>query len=181
VDRRFGVLTLARRPDTILLWSHYADDHKGICIELDTARHPDLLPNLHPVGYALESPVISKGFANLLIALKDADKPALDKAVLLSIADPDVEGRWSDLDIRSWFLTKARPWAYEREWRSIKEGSGTLPIPDAAIAGVVIGCNAPPEVEEKVRAWVQGRPRKVRLRRAVKRRGAFALDLVPLG
>ena len=30
-----GVLCLSQEPDNILLWSHYADNHKGVCLEFD--------------------------------------------------------------------------------------------------------------------------------------------------
>ena len=37
---RAGVLSLAASPKTVLMWSHYALHHRGICLELDTARLP---------------------------------------------------------------------------------------------------------------------------------------------
>ena len=64
-------------------------------------------------------------------------------------------------------------WAYEREWRSIVPGPGPRKIPAAAISGVVLGHKATDEVEVMVRNWV-------RRRRRTKRKGAFALELVPI-
>ena len=99
---------------------------------------------------------------------------------MLKALGEDAEGPWSDIDVRRWFLTKALPWEYEREWQSIKERPGTLTFPASALSGVVIGCNAPPELADTVRGWVKKRRRKVTVHRAVKRRGAFALDVVPV-
>ena len=31
-DEHYGVLSLSERWDSILMWSHYADDHKGYCV-----------------------------------------------------------------------------------------------------------------------------------------------------
>jgi Protein of unknown function (DUF2971) len=44
-----GVFSLSERWDSVLMWSHYADHHRGICIEFDTTdiEHP----NLKPVSY----------------------------------------------------------------------------------------------------------------------------------
>ena len=49
VDRRFGVCALGERADSILMWSHYADEHAGICIEFDTEAHAAAFPGLSPV------------------------------------------------------------------------------------------------------------------------------------
>lgn len=38
---RTGVLSLSRNFDNILMWSHYADEHKGLVIEFDLAADPD--------------------------------------------------------------------------------------------------------------------------------------------
>lgn len=33
MDSRYGVFSLAKRPDNMSLWAKYADDHKGYCLE----------------------------------------------------------------------------------------------------------------------------------------------------
>lgn len=33
MDSRYGVFSLAKRPDNMALWAKYADDHKGYCLE----------------------------------------------------------------------------------------------------------------------------------------------------
>ena len=35
LDRKVGVLSLTSRPDNLLMWSHYTDDHKGFAIGFD--------------------------------------------------------------------------------------------------------------------------------------------------
>ncbi|ART55602.1 hypothetical protein CBP36_06450 [Acidovorax carolinensis] len=40
----FRVASLSASPDNFLLWSHYADGHKGVAIELDLPEnHPDIV------------------------------------------------------------------------------------------------------------------------------------------
>mgnify|MGYP001813079996 FL=1 len=179
LDARFGVFSLATDPANILMWSHYSDDHAGICIEFDTESQPGAFPNLHPVRYSEESPVIEKRFANILMNLKDKD-PSMDEGFLARLARDDVDAEWTDHEIRVWFLTKSLLWAYEREWRSVVPGPGLKKIPAATISGVVLGHKATDEVEVMVRSWVRRRRRKVTISRATKRKGAFALDLVPI-
>jgi hypothetical protein len=179
IDEKFGVYSLAERDDNILMWSHYADDHTGICIEFDTGAHPGSFPNLHAVVYTQESPVIEKRFANILMNLRDKED-ALDDLFLARIANQDVDAEWTDRDIRSWFLTKSILWKYENEWRSIVTCPGLKRVPAAAISGIIIGCNASEHTEQTVREWVKRRRRKVSISRAVKKEGAFALDIDPV-
>ncbi len=36
----FGVLSLTSKRDSVLMWSHYANSHKGFCLEFDTSAKP---------------------------------------------------------------------------------------------------------------------------------------------
>jgi hypothetical protein len=44
-----GVLSLSATWSSALMWSHYADEHRGICVEYDTTDQEHC--NLRPVGY----------------------------------------------------------------------------------------------------------------------------------
>jgi len=51
----YGILSLSAKNDNILMWSHYADYHKGFCIEFK--RSPDNpLGSTQPVQYVTEYP-----------------------------------------------------------------------------------------------------------------------------
>ena len=45
---------LAEKNDDILMWSHYADSHQGICIEFDTAVVQSIFCNAKKVNYKNE-------------------------------------------------------------------------------------------------------------------------------
>lgn len=49
------VLSLTERPDDMLMWAHYADSHRGYCLELDATIQP--LSSAYRVHYAAERPV----------------------------------------------------------------------------------------------------------------------------
>lgn len=44
-DKSFRLFCASRRHDSILMWSHYADNHEGMVIEFDTSQYPFSLQN----------------------------------------------------------------------------------------------------------------------------------------
>ena len=44
-----GVFSLSKTWRSPLMWSHYADEHRGICLEYDTTKIPH--PAIAPVDY----------------------------------------------------------------------------------------------------------------------------------
>lgn len=56
---RFRLLCLSARPDVQLMWSHYADAHRGICLILD-ARNP-VVGKARRVNYPDAYPELSEG------------------------------------------------------------------------------------------------------------------------
>ena len=91
-----GVCCFSTAYNSPLLWSHYGDQHKGICIGYDLERNPK--PTLHKVVYGGNRNILTSTIAR---ALLDNEPVALQ-----------------DLD-RDVLLRKAAGWKYEREWRLI--------------------------------------------------------------
>ena len=115
-----GVFSLAREWNCPLMWSHYADQHRGICIEYDVAD--SAFSNINPVDY------------NRPRSIKVSD--------LISWKLNGCSKAKSDV-YNTWLLTKAPQWGYEQEWRDVVDASGTKPAP-ARISGVYFGlrCDA---------------------------------------
>ncbi|RNF92998.1 DUF2971 domain-containing protein [Pseudomonas putida] len=90
-----GVVSLSRNPTNILMWSHYADHHKGFVVELRIAMDAprQLLEGImpFPVEYQAERPIIDWG---------------------------------SGCDIAQYFLTKSPDWEYEQEERILTTWQG---------------------------------------------------------
>ena len=80
-------------------------------------------------------------------------------------------------------LTKARDWAYEREWRvfDAESGPGLQVVTDAGLAGVILGCRISAEDEQRVRQWIHEYNAPIKLHRAVRSPDAYALQIVPAG
>jgi len=86
--------------DSILMWSHYADNSRGICIEYDFSED-ERAKNFLPVTY-LKDPLDFSDIADHSIPIGKLDNDnQLSMAVLLSIS------------------TKNDVWKYESEWRFI--------------------------------------------------------------
>jgi hypothetical protein len=108
--------------DNLLMWSHYADNHKGICIEYDLTyliskiddkkSNPNILFHLFPVVY-LENRINDEAaFNNLLYASKSINQYKLD----LKNKNHHDDVEWHN-DIKMLFLIKSKSWGYEKEWR----------------------------------------------------------------
>ena len=172
-----GVLSLSERCDDILLWSHYADGHQGVCLcfqrdALNFPQDPDLKPPKQNVFQPPEKMSYPGSYPTASF-----------------VSSPPWE--W----YRAWMLTKSAHWCYEREWRVIlqpKKGPGwkdtveTLTgtrhgwqsLPAHALIGVILGCSVTPENERTVREWLGFIDAKVLLLRARKKPERFELEIV---
>ena len=101
-----GVLSLASQWDSPLMWSHYAEEHKGICIEYD-----------------ISTAICGKP--------KEIDYLS-DRGILLSkVSDfifNDSIGALNEIE-QKYFYTKANQWNYEQEWRYVTEEQGVTSAP----------------------------------------------------
>jgi Protein of unknown function (DUF2971) len=62
----------SERRDSILMWSHYADHHRGICIEYETRwlSIPEAIGLLHPVNYHPELFDVTEYFRSVATGLQ---------------------------------------------------------------------------------------------------------------
>lgn len=127
-----GVCSLSANPRSPLLWSHYAADHKGICVQLRPWIDPEGLVAL-PVEYNDSYPV-----------MKNFDRPT------------------NGLDAVLPFLRKSTDWAYEEEWRIVvPERPNTLRQFHArAMTGVIFGLRTTASDEAYIRELMEERQRR---------------------
>lgn len=95
---RMGVFCLAECVQSVLMWSHYADNHQGIALRFDFKDHLEggLMP-LFKVRYCEERPMLRGFFSG------ENQAEAITAAL----------------------CTKAEFWRYEQEWRFIEpDGAG---------------------------------------------------------
>ncbi|MDM8356192.1 DUF2971 domain-containing protein [Pandoraea communis] len=131
---RHGVLSLAQKWDCPLMWSHYADQHKGICIEYDTSDCRFETPK--PVDYS--------GNRNI----KASDLHGFYVEHLQAARERVFDG---------YFYHKARQWRYEKEWRVVRKGNGVDGSP-YKISAIYFGVRCEASVESMIVKLFQGSP-----------------------
>jgi hypothetical protein len=94
------VCSFSGTPHSIIMWSHYADEHRGFCIEYDTESLPQehlFVRMLYPVIY---SEKLFEGTKYYLAAMRDRKTFNI---LFLALAA----------------LHKSPEWSYEKEWRLV--------------------------------------------------------------
>lgn len=117
---RLGILSLSENWDNILMWSHYADSHRGLVIGLDTrhrfftkrdTRTLDLPGQDTMMGMTMgpAEPLMVPPLCVVMYVDRHVSNLRLSP-MSLTLSSPEL------LDYAE-FLFKADVWAYEREWR----------------------------------------------------------------
>jgi hypothetical protein len=123
-----GAASFSEVPDNLLLWAHYADGHKGFCLEFDTSSGPFSMAA--QVRYANDIPSVS--------ALDDGWFGKGEHFVEM-------------------LTTKASCWAYEREWRLFSYRPDSLEeLPPGCITAVYLGVAMPATDKEKLAMILTG-------------------------
>jgi len=134
-----GVLCLSEVRDSILMWGHYTDNHRGLVVGFDAA---------HPFFSRRRS---------------DNDEFGFLRQVIYQLQRPQVT--LTDMTSPAWFQTKSDDWAYEKEWRIVRPLSEAehrieaqpYPIclfefaPDA-VREIIVGMRAAPALVQEVRS-----------------------------
>ena len=151
---QYRVYCLGPDVGNLLMWAHYADSYRGICLEFSLRN--DVMCSALKCEYLSEFPIMK------LHSREDAD--AL--RVLLAKADP-----WS-------YENEYRIVAQERE-RAVGTGTlitdkGFLKLPKGALVSVIVGCQGD---YEKVSKLVQTLAPDVKVKRAVRVQNHYALKI----
>jgi hypothetical protein len=149
-----GIVSLAERANCPLMWSHYGDQHHGVCIGYSVPA--DVGEDLHKVKYGGKRLVD----ASKVVAMLDGNKNArrqVDEAVL---------------------LRKAASWRYEQEWRLI--GQRGLQDSPLELEEVIFGMRCKESVKYAVISALDGRRRPVRFYEMREIHGTFKLKKCPL-
>lgn len=135
----FGVTCLSESYDSLLMWSHYANNHHGMCVEYELSKirkHLGVLP--FPVIYSNS------------------------KTCFNSISPGNSE--WYSLKIIIHSITTKSPeWSYEKEWRLVRDyeacgdkwdedKKGAL-IEMIRPSSIILGCATKSEFENEVKTF----------------------------
>lgn len=149
-----GIVSLAERHQCPLMWSHYGDQHKGICIGYSV---PDAASKeIHPMEYG-GSRVVAASLVSKMLGGSESDRQKVDAAVL---------------------LRKAKPWGYEREWRLIGprgERDCVLEMEE-----VIFGMRCPPSVQYAVIRALEHRGTPIKFYEIREKSDSFLLSKHPV-
>jgi len=154
---QFGVFSLSEDRGNILMWSHYADCHRGFCVGFDVeelategGRLKDcgILTHAHPVIYAEGYPAIP----------------------------PDDSSNHDD--VKEMLLTKSKQWEYEREWRVLlfEQTNRAVTLRDSVFAEVILGCSMPEDYRKEIIEAARSKSHAIRMYQAKRKEKEFGLD-----
>jgi hypothetical protein len=147
-----GVLSLSEKCNDILMWSHYSDSHKGICIEFDSKDETSVFWENYKVKYEEEYPTVN------VMELEHIEE-------------------WLKT-----FTVKALHWEYEAERRILKTqdkgGPGNYKFRPEQLKSVILGACISDENKEKVHEWVQDYPASIQIKQAKLNENYFKVDIV---
>jgi hypothetical protein len=161
------ILCLAERPDNLLMWSHYAEQHTGVVLEFETklceqsasthaieVRYSDVVP----------TPFTYQQFLDWLLGQK---------------VFPDV----SEYTIAV-ASSKSTHWSYEQEWRLLryedppKSGIHSyFAFPPDALVSVYFGSRIDPGKSDGLASLVKGKYPRARLFNMREKSGRYELEI----
>jgi len=152
---RIGVFCLTEVSDDILMWSHYADQHRGICLEftLSSQEHIDFFAQASEIKYQDSFPEVNPFTRS----------PPGKKLTLMA-------------------LRKSTRWKYEKEWRILKvDGPGKETLPPRLITSVILGARISPDNRQLVLQWVAAHPTPIRVRQAELKKSEYGVETKDVG
>ena len=136
---QMGITCLSELDDSLLMWAHYANNHRGMCVEYELMEINRQL-NFTPI------PVIYSE----------------DRACIRSL-NLDTVGRDTTKVFLESLTTKSSEWSYEKEWRIIRDDSACGDRWNAEKKGalldmirptsVILGCMAKQEFSDTVQEF----------------------------
>ncbi len=164
-SEKFGICSLTEDPKNIVMWSHYANSHKGICVGFDVEKLLEarrlvhkkarLLFDLYKVDYHLDYPFLD-------LRQLEANEPEQYRVTPL--------------------LKKSTSWAYEKEYRIILLNGAniTVELPDGVISMIVLGCKMKDSHKDEIKNALKERHSNIELFQAIMKEESFGLDFISI-
>ena len=155
VRNKIGIFCLTEFCDSILMWSHYANNHKGICLAFDMTIPEDAFNLAGKVKYSDNYP-----------SIKDLSSAHFEK------------------NTKNTVFTKAKEWEYEEERRILRPpqigGAGDYLLNKNNIKGVILGAKMENNDSNKVIEIVKKSRKKLELCKAELDDEKYQLNIKPI-
>jgi hypothetical protein len=147
-----GIYCMSGVRDHVLMWAHYANSHRGVCLRFRASSTTPFFGAAQMVNYNRDRPTVNP-------VIHDKDELT-----------------------RNALLTKADFWSYEHEWRIVdySRPSGVREFHGALLDGVILGAKIDGRAEQKIMDCIAQRKYPTQVFRASLRRDEFRLDIVPV-
>ena len=143
-----------------LLWSHYADNHKGVCILYDIPMEflddEENILSVSKVTYDQDS--LTAWFKTIAPKLPVSHKYLITELLKVVIT------------------VKSPPWRYEGEVRIIRPTSGSFKIDKSFVKQICFGLQSTDKVIQKVRSAIDNYETKIDLYRAIRGDNDFGIE-----
>lgn len=125
---KYKVLCLSARNDSILMWSHYADHHRGAVLQFSCLEEPDSSWSIaEPIVYSERMP-------------RFVEEQEL-RDLITGRAKPN-----NDLIVKRTIFSKAKDWEYENEWRVYLPSANSdvefMSFNPPELTGIYFGCRS---------------------------------------
>lgn len=151
---KYGIVCLAGNQDNILMWSHYGDAHKGICIGLDVEILKTIEPMIVPVNYLEKLPIIIPNNTKNINNNNDND--------ILQIISSKYEG-----------------WKYENEFRLLKYNwaDKTLKLDTECFVELVLGSEMSIDQQKEIINTVKNDFPYMKVYKCVRSKFKFSIEI----
>jgi hypothetical protein len=157
IKKNQGVLSLAGQWNSPLMWSHYAEEHKGICIEYDVSLSVCDPPRM--VDYEGDRGIFVSDIIRFVFEGAVAAKEKIEQ---------------------KYFYMKASQWKYEEEWRYVQNRQGRFCAP-FNITGIYFGMRCERSVASSIVRLMRESMPEINFYRISPNRNSFKLERSPIG
>ncbi|MFG0320984.1 DUF2971 domain-containing protein [Pseudomonas sp. zjy_15] len=168
-----GILSLSKTSRDALLWSHYADGHRGICLGFNAEiLKIDGASGSGDIQY-LPSPPYMEKFLELTEEFGEFCRP-WDGVNFSDEQGTSFYNRQVDAILQIGLYTKSESWKYEKEFRITSE-PGNHAFSPSALVEVILGAKTSEADEKKIKDFLSAdHYSHVRLKRAFNIPGTFS-------
>src|SRR5690606_21148672 len=124
---KFGIACFSLSPSNLLMWSHYSNFHKGICLQYDTSKDKNAFRNIRPMDY----------------------KEKFEQKEYKPLS----EGK----EFEHVLYTKSEVWRNEYELRVVKEIQGEFKINRNCLKSITFGMKTTEEYKEQIFELTRGK------------------------
>ncbi len=143
-----GIACFSTARDNILMWAHYADKHKGLCLEFDGSSNCKFFGKAQSVEYEDHTP----------IPLHENAERQMTRVILTKS--------------KHWLYEK------EYRIVKPNEAGKNIDYPVELLTGIIFGCMTPDKVRASVKQWVKEGNCRVAFFEARPKVAEFGLDIV---